>query len=992
MKSVFNVLPLIEKLVTNGSFSVAVKPIFAVGLCLTLAACMGGDPPSAPEVGVAPPPAFLLAAGQPANWALSDGAMYLPSLRSGAVMYRDVRLTLSADGNWAVTSFAPDTDRGQVPAARLEPPLDLAAPVSAATKSELKIRRLHRGDRVESETLIQLEGNRWHMAKFTSELSAISAHDFANNPSLVARSNHVVALPTGPAIDTQRFPIELKSRPYRLCAEAASSGSDTIRLLDATGRALATAQSGEPCKTLQITAGRYTMEHTYTGSGPHRQVYFRQRGSQTRTVATAATALKSQVQISAQVMPLTQTQAQALSQLGDEEYWALELANPRAAGNYLYAPSCSEPFMTGFSWAGYNQSLNFDITDYTATYLNDTNLFRVTRDGAGQIFLTSNRSCINAGEVSVLDARRLPYLIGIATNSASSISVPLPFVRPLVNGSPVSFLNTNQNPDGSFNLYTQASSEIFGRPLYPTRFFGVDSNAQLSTSFTPDLQRFNPTYRYFPNGIDATKLAAGEVAMYPLNTACQGPAVVIKGTAKVSGLWSPNTPGTFNEAVFSDPVFGALGFLSVITGPNATVDVVLPPGSNLFDAKSGLPAKPVRIDSTGVCTQTGPYFYSAGGYGGPQFPASALHVTLETVELVASSRDCESCNLDGLDFTVLATSPGGCNLAGANFSFSDMREVNMSGCNLKGANLSSAALAGSSLVNANLDGAVLISANLNAPAGALAAKLTGAYLRNADLSKANATGVDFSNASFFSLSGDPSACLGANGGIGPSICATAQGATFTDADFNGAYLAGLNLAKSTILNASFFGANLTAANLTGVIAGSANDTGGTGKGVSFINAVLLGATFPDSSIYGANFAGSYVDTDTSTAKLIAYVTLTPDHAGFPGLSQPVDPTATTPVCISVTQSAANLNLMAGWQYSTPAKLPVTNNLNTCPNGSSGPCDWSLPPPSPSPATLLIGTDAIALYAPNSCAFPAAQPSTSTSTSTSATSQTRKHSQ
>ena len=154
-----------------------------------------------------------------------------------------------------------------------------------------------------------------------------------------------------------------------------------------------------------------------------------------------------------------------------------------------------------------------------------------------------------------------------------------------------------------------------------------------------------------------------------------------------------------------------------------------------------------------------------------------LH-TYNTCVIIDTFKEIEM-NADELK-VIMDTNEGRADLTGA-----DLREAELTGANLSGANLREAELTGANLRGADLTGADLCGANLSG------ANLRGVDLRSANLREAELTGANLCVAN---LSG-----------------ADLRGANLTGADLRGANLSGANLREAELTGANLRGADLTGA-------------------------------------------------------------------------------------------------------------------------------------------------------------------------------------
>lgn len=233
---------------------------------------------------------------------------------------------------------------------------------------------------------------------------------------------------------------------------------------------------------------------------------------------------------------------------------------------------------------------------------------------------------------------------------------------------------------------------------------------------------------------------------------------------------------------------------------------------------------------------------------------------------------------------------------------------------MKGANLANAALNGAKLVHANLEQADLSGAQLlKSPTTSASAILDGAYLKNANLSEADVSGASFIDASWYGRGG---LC---DGGSWVGNCASGTGnMNLSNADFSGAYLAGVDLSDATAQQTNFRGAILVGAHFN--CANLSGDTN-TGALTHFNNAFLQGANFESANTTAADFTGAYVDDESTSLELIFQ--LPSANLQFTGYTPPANP----PDCPI-------------FSTSEPTTTPEPVSGYTCPDGSDSPCaDW-----------------------------------------------------
>ena len=291
--------------------------------------------------------------------------------------------------------------------------------------------------------------------------------------------------------------------------------------------------------------------------------------------------------------------------------------------------------------------------------------------------------------------------------------------------------------------------------------------------------------------------------------------------------------------------------------------------------------------------------------------------------------DFSAAQLDSVDLhgAVLDSANFGCAIdPGTSMTVcAQLVDVNLNKASLKRASFVNANLQGANFDFANLDEANLCSAKLNQSADKQkSASLQGAYLRNVNLVQADLTGANLSNADFYSTT--TTGICGSTNCAATNNCASAADATINSATFANAYLSGTDFSDASCKGVDFTGAFLLGANFTKTNLSGDNNTGFT---ASFRQAYLQGTNLSTANVTNANFDGAYIDVK----KAAATVKLENANISFTGFA------ASPPSAAGCVQ----------FTYPNASATPSTNNGNTCPDGSTGPCtaaQWVLPTPTP----------------------------------------------
>ena len=375
--------------------------------------------------------------------------------------------------------------------------------------------------------------------------------------------------------------------------------------------------------------------------------------------------------------------------------------------------------------------------------------------------------------------------------------------------------------------------------------------------------------------------------------------------------------------------------VALYEGENYTgVAVVL---SKSFSNTTLISMDQVRSVAFGIYTDTTVQFFGKTGFSdlirtvGIDTPTSldidggdiASIKIFDSRKVLISSKKCPYCNLADVNLSDL-------NLDNADLTNANLMDASVHNSSMKKANLSHTFLNGANLTNSNLSGATLLGASLNGDSNLnlAAATLTGAYLKNVNCKGADLGGADFTNASFHtsavSYTQDGCAQDPNNPGY-TNNCASAQGANMAGATFISAYLAGTDFSGATADGASFEDAVLT-----GAIFKSAHLdwNSATSRSTNFTGAFIGGTNYTNATVEGANFESAYLNLSPKEEDYCIYFTVSAVHTQFPDFD---DQHGDSP-CVM-------------FAYSGPTVVPDTDSNNTCPDGSSGPCDttvWTSP--------------------------------------------------
>ncbi|WP_445626867.1 nSTAND1 domain-containing NTPase [Nostoc sp. DSM 114167] len=234
----------------------------------------------------------------------------------------------------------------------------------------------------------------------------------------------------------------------------------------------------------------------------------------------------------------------------------------------------------------------------------------------------------------------------------------------------------------------------------------------------------------------------------------------------------------------------------------------------------------------------------------------ALQKLVELGESLAS-RDFSYANLRGVNLSRA-------DLRGANFSHANLSGTDFSDANLSTANLSGAKLNDARLIRANLSGANLNSADLYG-VKLSRANLNGADLRGANLNRANLIFASLSNTNFSraNLSGTDLSYTKLRHTKLSNANLTNADLTNADADISGTDFSNANLSNAKLSNAKLSYVNFSDANLS-----RANLSHADFFNTKFNNANLGDANLSDAGLASADLRGANLSgTDLSNANL-----------------------------------------------------------------------------------------------------------------------------
>lgn len=846
-----------------------------------------------------------------------DGVLEIPTLRAGDRYYESVRLRLSAGGAFSVLSYR---DSGPVPSvtARLSKDVDLRT-LTRRDSVSLVINRLHIDHKAFDDVAIALVAGRWRYAFDLTEATALSHHDFDINPRMIHDRRHTVVLPATAERNAQNMPVRLESSAYRLCADPHDDGADELSLVNERGIVLALVRAGQPCVSLRVSAGVYTLRHRYGGTGKPRTVFLRHRDTPAALSASAIGPAKAR-RLSVSGRPL--------SGADYPEYWAFSVvtdlvAEPAFLAQFTYGTSrsfngqypprvppnlsaddCLGYFDAAARYGGYRRGSDDESTP-RRTLADGLSFFRITYGEDGAPTINGPRYCEG-------------FDVGYWNwSNADAPQANLSFGLPSVFGQSGNWVRSTLKLESlGGNTYLMkyvsgaprylASTTMWGPSALPWVFSGGQGYFSAATADSANPQPVRAALRHFPRGlavgntVSVRDLEVGQVALFR-NDDCTGEALIVDG----GPMLAHEVPGMTGSMLLG-PMTGAMVYEGTqLQGKSARVIV------------EGC----VKQEFNTTKLTTNPF--ATAGFG-------SMSITTASIDLVLQ-HGCENCNLSNL---VLAA---GQSLAGANLKGANLNSATLLGVDLSFANLQAARLQGASLDNSNFEGANLCGAFLNKPTfddplrGRHAATATGAFFKHANLNGADLSGAALTQASFFSNNLD--ICQPAVGcqGQDPSTyanapyCASAVGAKLANTSFNAAFLSGVDFSGAEAAGVNFSGATLYGANFSKA---KLPADAGSGNVANFRGALMQGTNFTSAVLTGADFSGAFFDNMPTNDCMESDII--PELTNFPGFKTLQDG--------SCKPGQINVAICVRSIYKPQGALPVLDSSNVCPDGRSrGPC-------------------------------------------------------
>lgn len=857
---------------------------------LVMSGCGGGGagdaPPAAGDVGTGSIPAYVG----------GTEILTLPLLQMGDKLQADVKVRLGKDYSWTLLSGGALRDRAASESASASLAVasgkaDLTQPLTDAT---LTIKRLHVGKRVFANVRITLAGNRWSFLDQLQEVKALRMDDFASNKAIRADESHHVALSSHPASGVQRVPMQLATRSYRFCMDAQAEGADSSTLVDPGGRQLFVLKAGEPCVTIKAQEGKYSFEHRYGGTGSMRTVFLRKQNDAKK--AASPPVLQSRSAAPVQLKSLTPLKANLAgpNDNNDDEYW--QVRNPSYFPNTEYS-DLSGQFVYSYMGIGDSQTPCTGDLHFGLTLGGLGSLFKVNKDPFGTpVSLGEKLGCPNASAIGY----GIPYTVSTfcfghwpqercsstGSSDRSAVAYNSGFLQDPRTIHPIQLAINNLSGNrfevlSQTDLTNESPFGLWGLGLLP----GDDGKLLGSLPGVAAGSLTVLSSRYFPNGLPfGFRFEAGEVALFK-GTYCTG-SVVVTSDDRIAGQIGID----INDYPYR-PVYETYKSIRLGGATQAT-----------FFSIDDYLRNDVRRESFKqiICTNSDALF-------------GDLVVTVETVDMVISTNECEACNLSGLNFS-------GHNLVGARLSNADLAGAILTKVDLSGADLRAANLQGADLSYANLDGANLCNAFLNpSPLGGGPTQLPGAHLRDTNLAGADLSSANFSFASFYS-SGSPTVQTKCDTYVA-SGSASATNATISNTSFESAYMANVDMSAAkgqgvVFTNAALFGVSFVGATLT--------QSGSSAVGADFQNARMQGSNFTNADVSYANFTGAQLDTSANCIQAI----VTSDYTKFPGFKITASDGKT---CVASTQTPSTDFCVAPMFTKSPG-LPRTNCTNRCADG------------------------------------------------------------
>jgi hypothetical protein len=223
-----------------------------------------------------------------------------------------------------------------------------------------------------------------------------------------------------------------------------------------------------------------------------------------------------------------------------------------------------------------------------------------------------------------------------------------------------------------------------------------------------------------------------------------------------------------------------------------------------------------------------------------------------------------------------------------------------------------------------MEGANLCGADLTKSTNGkqVAAKLSGAYMKNVNLAFADLTNVSMQSVSLHNQ--DATACAPSDCKATSSSCSTVYKAILTDVNLSRSYIAGLDLS-----NAILYGTDLSYVFGQGANFSGAEIMPSNGKPPNFTNAVLIGANFMSATVAGASFDNAYFG-DPAKASGTAWpkTAITFLSSAYTAGNPTFFDKNVCPIFFIPTLSS---------DFKPEDYYPKTNSTTTCPDSTLGPC-------------------------------------------------------
>lgn len=644
-------------------------------------------------------------------------------------------------------------------------------------------------------------------------------HEFIDLPGLRAEPRHVVVLDLERTVERGKTTVHsipyrvLTDRTFDFCVRKDDPNIRSLTFMSEDGGGVSIhVPRGAPCKTRTISAGLYRLqvEHDGQSVSPEGAVAFvhvpRAKRNASAELLTAGTA------------PLDATSCHGLDT--DTAEARPRFAFRTADGRWVYSANDSTGTVQVDPPPKLLTAPTINLGTGGWTTCRDVNgdyRFAMRKTGTASGYLYADQRIVNGVNLAPLDL-------------AGDLSVPFS-VTDLGNFQ----VGIAYHPSGS------TTWPVFvGTDNLLHWFQDVNGNPQRAAQSTPLVNAVT----YYPPGTTVPDLLSGEAA---LTTNCNYDTThgtwVVRGDIPDIGAVAYTDPFTGKTEGF--PRYGGLGNPgdSVRLGPRTVFQ--------MFRSTFYTPPAITYIGESQSCV----WFQDQ----------TASFKVAPAEQFIASTNECGTCNLSGIDLSNL-----------------DLTRSQFDHSNFNGANLTNTIFSYGSTIAADFSGSNTRLAGTNFGN----TRIGSARFRNTDLSTANmqsdqplANSVDFYAATLSVNTMHPEHWHYANDfnsatfkdSSGATVSSSASPLDLTNAKMRGVHLEGITLTGANVSGADFTGAHLSFAGFESAIAtqpvtfNGADLTKASLKNASFPNSFFRCASMSPTNLGGADLSASFLEPDTTVS-------------------------------------------------------------------------------------------------------------------------------